>query len=164
MSDSAPQDRRRSARFATHLLASVRESGKARSPATILDISSHGCRIETASGLVEGSWVWLNLPSLSAQYSRVSWRCDAFAGLEFCAPLSEVVLEHLLGARRVLTKEDEARLKEASTRCRTLANRTGGAAATQLVSLATACEVTVLVEHLKGLQSSNVKLSVGHGG
>ncbi|HEU5285618.1 MAG TPA: PilZ domain-containing protein, partial [Sphingomicrobium sp.] len=64
MSDSAnPQERperRRANRIALRLGATMREPNRGRVEARLIDISTHGCRVEAISGASPDSWLWLN--------------------------------------------------------------------------------------------------------
>jgi hypothetical protein len=146
----APQnEQRRASRFACDLVASVRDRGRARSPARLIDISTHGCRIETMSGPHAGDWIWLSLPGLEAQYVRVVWSAAGFAGLEFAAPLTPAVLHNLVSPRppseRRLTQ-----LQELSRRCLQLSERLSGYGdATCLLTLSQDCKTSAVVEELR---------------
>lgn len=114
-------DQRRSPRFATNLKAWLRSSGKARAPTRIVDLSTHGCRIDEAWGLILDAPVWLTLGSLQALQARVVWTHYSFAGLEFEVPLNEAVLDSLLRNAPPPADDELAALRETSVRCRTLA-------------------------------------------
>ena len=89
-------ERRRANRAALRLSATMREAGRSRVQARLIDISTHGCRVECASGASAETWIWLSIAGLETQYCRVVWRHQEFAGLEFVTPLAEPVLERLL--------------------------------------------------------------------
>ena len=76
-------DRRRVPRAALRLNATIREPGRSRAGVKVIDISTHGCRIEAITGASVDSWVLLTIAGLETQYSRVAWSCHEFAGLEF---------------------------------------------------------------------------------
>src|SRR5262249_20162957 len=76
-------DRRRAARSALRLTATMREGSKSRVQARVIDISTHGCRIECTSTAVADAWIWLSIAGLETQYCRVVWHCQEFIGLEF---------------------------------------------------------------------------------
>ena len=82
-------DRRRAERAALRLNATMREAGRGRVTARVIDISTHGCRIEAGSGASVETWLWLSIAGLETQYCRVVWRCQEFAGLEFATPDKE---------------------------------------------------------------------------
>jgi hypothetical protein len=86
--DGSP-DRRRAPRMAIRLNASIREPGRSRTGARLIDISTHGCRVEITSGASQDTWVMLSIAGLETQYCRVVWRCHEFAGIEFATPLAE---------------------------------------------------------------------------
>src|SRR6266550_3623147 len=115
-SDSQPE-RRRAPRTALRLTASIREPGRSRTSARVIDLSTRGCRIETNSSASADSWLLLTIAGLETQYCRVVWSCHEFAGVEFATPLTEAVLDRLL--------QDQNRLSEtAITDLRAIANRT----------------------------------------
>ena len=51
-------ERRRAARAALHLSATLRE-GSRKAEARVIDMSTHGCRVECSCVVADGSWVWL---------------------------------------------------------------------------------------------------------
>ena len=71
------------------LNATIREPGRSRVGVRVIDMSTHGCRIESTSGTSPDTWVLLSIAGLETQYCRVAWACHEFAGLEFATPLSE---------------------------------------------------------------------------
>lgn len=142
-------ERRRAARAALRLSATIREPGRSRTTVRVIDISTHGCRIEAPSGPSPGSWVLLSIAGLDTQYSRVVWQCHEFAGLEFATPLAEVALDSLLQAQM---QPSEAAIGE----LRDIANRTHRLAAQQaegdnqlLAELSRKCAVDAVVEGLR---------------
>src|SRR5262249_29596689 len=76
-------ERRRATRSALRLNAMMRDGNKSRVKARVIDISTHGCRIECTSAVAEDAWIWLNITGLENQYCRVVWHCQEFVGLEF---------------------------------------------------------------------------------
>src|SRR6185437_6190076 len=89
-------ERRRAPRNALRLNATIREPGRSRTGARVIDISTHGCRIEALPGASAESWILLSIAGLETQYCRVVWSCHEFAGVEFANPLAEAVLDRLL--------------------------------------------------------------------
>jgi len=53
-------DRRRTGRTALRLTATMREGSKSRVQARVIDISTHGCRIECTSSVAADAWIWLS--------------------------------------------------------------------------------------------------------
>src|SRR5919107_5740455 len=114
MSDSVVRldgqpERRRTPRTGLRLSASIREPGRSRTAAKLIDISTHGCRIEATSGASADTWLMLTIAGLETQYCRIVWRCHEFAGIEFATPLAEAVLERLLQDQNQLS---ESAIKE----------------------------------------------------
>lgn len=141
-------ERRRAPRAALRLNATIREPGRSRVGVRVIDISTHGCRIEATSGASPDQWVLLSIAGLDTQYCRVVWQCNEFAGLEFATPLADVVLDRLL---------EDQKLSEASIgELRDIAHRTHRLAATQthgdpkvLADLSRKCAVDAVVEALR---------------
>ena len=156
-SDQRPdgsQERRRAPRTALRLSASVREPGRSRSAARLIDISTHGCRVEITSGASQDTWVMLTIAGLETQYCRVVWRCHEFAGIEFATPLAEAVLERLL--------QDHSQLSEvAISELRSIANRAHALSVHEtedrqtLTELSRKCAVDAVVEGLRLGEAKN---------
>ena len=152
-SDKRPEvepDRRRAPRAALRLSATIREPGRSRVGVRIIDMSTHGCRIEATSGAPAEAWVLLSVAGLESQYCRIVWRAHEFAGLEFASPIAEAVLDRLL--------QDQEQLSERTvTELRSIANRTHRLATTgptgedseTLVELSHKCAVDAVVEGLR---------------
>ena len=143
-------DRRRAPRAALRLSATIREPGRSRTQVRVIDMSTHGCRIEATSGPSVDTWVLLSIGGLDTQYCRVVWQVHEFAGLEFAAPISDAVLERLLESQQDLS---ESAIKE----LRDIAQRTHRLAATKqpnggtetLADLSHKCAVDAVVEGLR---------------
>ena len=151
-SETSPEvesERRRAPRAALRLSATIREPGRSRVGVRVIDMSTHGCRIEASSGAPAEAWVLLSVAGLESQYCRIVWRAHEFAGLEFASPIAEAVLDRLL--------QDQEQLTESTvTELRSIANRTHRLATTQpegdngtLVELSHKCAVDAVVEGLK---------------
>ncbi len=147
---SSPPDqveRRRVKRFALRLPASVRERAGARRPMCVIDISTHGCRIECQSKLNPETAIWVYLAHLAAIEAKVVWCRDNFAGLEFSVPLHQAVLDGLLGHSEQLAETEIARLTDISRRSRWLARKTPQPETFQeLARLSRDCATSALVE------------------
>src|SRR6478672_1936830 len=72
----ASPDRRRAGRAALSLTATMREGSRSKVQVRIIDISTHGCRIECTSAVSVDANVWLTIPGLENQYCRVVWHCQ----------------------------------------------------------------------------------------
>ena len=142
-------DRRRAERAALRLNATMREAGRGRVTARVIDISTHGCRIEAGSGASVESWLWLSIAGLETQYCRVVWRCQEFAGLEFATPLSEPVLDRLLQDTKQLTESTITELRDIANRTHRLASKEGSADTKTLAELSRKCAVEAVVEGLR---------------
>lgn len=146
-SDGQPE-RRRAPRTALRLNASIREPGRSRSGTRVIDISVHGCRIESLPGATVDSWVLLTIAGLETQYCRVVWACHEFAGLEFATPLAEAVLERLLHGASELSETAISELRSIATRAHRLSTQEEGERRT-LAELSRKCAVDAVVEGLR---------------
>jgi hypothetical protein len=154
MSDSAtpPEDkheRRRVHRTALRLSATIREPGRSRVGVRVIDISTHGCRIETTSGATPDTWLLLSIAGLETQYCRIAWCREEFAGLEFASPLAEPVLERLLTDHQQLSEASIGELREISARAHRLASKQATADDQALAQFSDKCAVDAVVEALK---------------
>jgi hypothetical protein len=138
-------ERRRVPRIAFQVHAALREPGNQRFPIRVIDISTHGCRIELSCAQELASNVWLYLNNLDAQSMRVAWNRDTFAGLEFDTPLHEAVLDALLDAEQDVAEPTTAELYGLALRSQDGADRAAPApVAYELKSLARACASAAL--------------------
>ena len=145
--DGQPE-RRRAPRAALRLSATIREPGRSRTGVRVIDISTHGCRIEATSGPSPDCWVLLSIAGLDTQYCCVVWQFHEFAGLEFATPITELVLERLLQDQQ----SSEASVKE----LRDIANRTHSLSVKNadrdtgsLAELSRKCAVDAVIEGLR---------------
>ncbi len=153
MSDSSERpdgqpERRRAARAALRITASIREPGRSRVGAKLIDISTHGCRIEATSGASADTWIMLSIAGLETQYCRVVWRCHEFAGIEFASPLAEAVLDRLLADQSQLSETTISELRSIANRAHRLSTQETGDRQT-LTELSRKCAVDAVVEGLK---------------
>ncbi|WP_028969396.1 PilZ domain-containing protein [Sphingomonas sp. URHD0057] len=153
MTDSAARfdgstDRRRAPRMAIRLNASIREPGRSRTGAKLIDISMHGCRVEITSGASQDTWVMLSIAGLETQYCRVVWRCHEFAGIEFATPLAEAVLERLLQDQQELSETTISELRAIANRAHHLSVQEADDRQT-LTELSRKCAVDAVVEGLR---------------
>lgn len=142
-------DRRRAPRAALRLNATIREPGRSRVGARVIDISTHGCRIEATSGASPDTWLLLSIAGLETQYCRVVWQANEFAGLEFAKPLAEVVLENLLKDQTHLSEKAIGELREISRRTHRLANIDSTKDPETLSELSHKCAADAVVEALR---------------
>lgn len=145
--DGQPE-RRRAPRNALRLNASIREPGRSRTGARVIDISIHGCRIEAMPGVSADSWVLLSIAGLETQYSRVVWSCHEFAGIEFATPIAESVLDRLLQEHGQLSETAIGELRAIATRAHRLSTQDHGERRT-LTELSRKCAVDAVVEGLR---------------
>jgi hypothetical protein len=153
MSDPATRpdgqaERRRAPRTALRLDASVREPGRSRVAARLIDLSVRGCRIEVTPGVSADSWLLLAIDGLETQYCRVVWACHEFAGVEFATPLAETVLDRLLQDQTALSESTIRELRSVATRAHNLSMQEADDRRT-LSEISRQCAVEALVEGLR---------------
>lgn len=146
-------ERRRAARTALHLDATLRD-GNRKAPARVIDLSTHGCRIACSTVVADDSWVWLNLPGLEGQRSRVVWHCEEFIGLEFETPLSQPVFDRLLQAQEQLPVTAISELRSIASRTNWLARKAGDEDIAILADISRQCAENAVVEGLRLAQSA----------
>ena len=78
------------------LRAGLRQRGASAVTVQILDLSTHGFRIDTHLSLEVGTQVWLRLPGLEATPARVAWVEGHRAGCAFDRPLHPAVLSMIV--------------------------------------------------------------------
>lgn len=89
---------RKSTRVPISLDAGLRaRGGYSAVSVQILDLSTHGFRIETLLDLAVGMDVWLRLPGLEPCHAKVAWIEGYIAGCAFERPLHPAVLDMIVG-------------------------------------------------------------------
>lgn len=141
-------DRRRATRTALRLNAMMRDGGKTRVKARVIDISTHGCRIECTSAVAEDSWIWLNIAGLENQYCRVVWHCQEFVGLEFAKPLLDAVFDKLLADHEQLGETGIKDLRKIASRTHWLARQAGDSDIAILAEISRKCAEDAVIEGL----------------
>jgi len=145
--DGQPE-RRRAQRTALRLNATIREPGRSRTQVRIIDISTHGCRIDATTGPSADTWVLLSISGLETQYCRVAWQFHEFVGLEFATPIAEPVLERLLQGQQ-LSEATVKELRDIANRTHRLSGKQTEADAETLAELSSKCAVDAVVEGLR---------------
>lgn len=146
-------DCRRIQRLALSLPATAREQGRSRFAVRIVDMSTHGCRIEVPIGLVADANLWLSVAGLAAIESRIVWHKGNFAGLEFNPPMSEAVLDGVLEAHTTVTASAALELRGLASRIRRLWLQSTDCRA-DLQRFSRDCSVQALVHALKLAEQS----------
>ena len=146
--NQAPMERRRAARAAIHLSATMRD-GSRKAPARVLDMSTNGCRIECSTVVADGTWVWLGIDGLQNQRCRVVWHCEEFIGLEFETALSEAVFDRLLQSQQQLPETAIRELRGIASRTNWLARRAGEEDIAILADISRQCAESAVVEGLR---------------
>jgi hypothetical protein len=141
-------ERRRAARTALHLNATLRD-GNRKAPARVIDMSIHGCRIACSTVVADDHMVWLTLEGLEGQRSRVAWHCEEFIGLEFETPLNEAVFERLLQQQRQLPEKEIKELRSIASRTHWLARQAGDEDIAILADISRQCAENAVVEGLR---------------
>lgn len=150
-SDTRPDgqpERRRAPRSALRLNATIREPGRSRAGARVIDISTHGCRIESLPGATVDNYVLLSIAGLDTQYCRVVWSCHEFVGVEFAAPLAEAVLDRLLAEAGQLSESAIGELRSIANRAQRLSTQEESERRT-LAELSRKCAVDAVVGGLR---------------
>jgi hypothetical protein len=93
---ASPRQQRRAERHATDISAGVRERGRSRLEIDVVDLSTHGCKIEFRGVLIVGAHAWLTLPTLESWSARIAWMEEGKAGLDFTRPLHPAVADRLI--------------------------------------------------------------------
>lgn len=144
-----PEERRRVERLALRLNATMRDGTKSRVRARVIDMSTHGCRIECTSLVEDDSWIWLSIAGLETQFCRVVWHCQEFIGLEFERPLSDAVFEKLLADQGTLPDTAIKELRSIATRTHWLARQAEDRDIAILADLSRKCAMDAVVEGLR---------------
>jgi len=142
-------DRRRANRAALSINATMREGSRTKVQVRVLDISTHGCRVECTSAVPVDACVWLSIPGIENQYCRVVWHCQEFVGLEFEKPLSGAVFDRLLKEQEQLAENTIAELRDIANRAHWLATQADIADIHILAELSRKCAVDAAVEGLR---------------
>ncbi|OYY90616.1 MAG: pilus assembly protein PilZ [Sphingomonas sp. 28-66-16] len=88
--------RRRSPRAPVSLDAKIGRGGLDRTLCRVVDLSIHGARLQTYSGLRAGTMIWLTLPQIGQVAANIIWADDFAAGCQFQTPLDEDALQTLI--------------------------------------------------------------------
>jgi hypothetical protein len=145
----AQGERRRVERLALRLTATMRDGTRSRVKARVIDMSTHGCRIECTTTVEDDSWVWLGIAGLENQFCRVAWHCQEFIGLEFEKPLSEAVFDKLLAEQGQLPETAIKDLRSIASRTHWLARQASDSDIAILADLSRKCAVDAVVEGLR---------------
>ena len=100
--EPAESGRRRSVRAPVSLDARIGKG--ARALCKVVDISIHGARLQTYSGLKRGGTIWLTLPGIGQLAADVMWADDFVAGCQFHQPIDPGAFETLVGLDGVATR------------------------------------------------------------
>lgn len=95
--ESALVDQRRGMRQRIECVRAT-ANGETEAPfvASLLDVSTFGCRLGEAEMLEAGKRVWLRLPGASPIVATVAWAHDGAAGCRFGTPISQGLMRALL--------------------------------------------------------------------
>ena len=93
--DHVGQAPRRAERVTVRMQASLREPSFSKFDVLVSDLSTDGFRCETHYRLAPNSIVWLSIPGLAPQESRVVWSNRNVYGCAFSQPLHVAVMEHV---------------------------------------------------------------------
>lgn len=93
LATSPPGRERKAERKPVRLGAGLRQSGSHKVTVNLIDLSTHGFKVETYSGLYPGTDVWITLPGLAGCHARVVWAEGTYLGCEFVNPLHPAVID-----------------------------------------------------------------------
>ena len=93
-------DGRSAERRIVNLAARLREPGARIVDAEVLNLSTDGYMAVADLPLEIGASVWLKLPGLEPQNSRVVWTEDGKAGFEFMTPLHPATVDLVVQSSR----------------------------------------------------------------
>lgn len=99
-SRNSKEDRRANRRALT-LRADIRETGSARYPVDVLDLSETGFSCESWDQLGIGKTVFLQIESFAPFPARVMWREGSLHGFQFLRPLYPAVVDTIAQRFRV---------------------------------------------------------------
>ena len=142
-------ERRRASRSALRLPAILRDESDCQIAVQLIDVSTHGCRIECPSPLVADSWLWLDIAGLETQHCRIVWVCEEFAGVEFESPVAEAMLETLALGLAKLPEAEIQELRGIAARTLGLAREADDTVIALLAELSRTCAVDALIEGLR---------------
>jgi len=142
-------DRRKVERTALRLTATMRDGTRSRVKVRVIDMSTHGCRIECSSSVEDDSWIWLSIAGLENQFCRVVWHAHEFIGLEFERPLSEAVFEKLLADQGQMPDTAINELRSIATRTHWLARQAEDSDIAILADLSRKCAEDAVIEGLR---------------
>ena len=94
------EEGRKAERRIVNLAARLRDPGAKVVDTEVQDLSTDGFKARVEFPLEPGSAVWLKLPGLEPQNSRVVWCDDGKAGFDFATPLHPATLELLVAGSR----------------------------------------------------------------
>lgn len=127
----------------------MREGSRSKVQVRVIDISTHGCRIQCTSAVPVDACVWLSIPTLENQYCKVIWACQEFVGLEFEKPLANAVFEKLIREQQELPETAISELRDIASRTHWLATQADIADIHILAELSRKCAVDAVVEGFK---------------
>lgn len=93
-------DGRTAERRIVNLAARLREPGARIADAEVLDLSTDGFMAVSELVLEPGTTVWLKLPGLEPQNSRVVWAEGGKTGFQFATPLHAATIDLLVQTSR----------------------------------------------------------------
>jgi hypothetical protein len=94
--ETRPERRGGAKRTPVSLDARMGRGGLARALCKVVDVSTHGARLQTFSALKRGMRIRLTLPKLGTVEADVTWADDFVAGCRFQAPLTVGQFEDLI--------------------------------------------------------------------
>ena len=142
-------DRRRAPRAGLRLSATIREPGRSRTGVKVIDISTHGCRVEAPPAHRPDTWVMLSIAGLEAQYCRIVWRAHEFAGLEFATRSPRRCSSACCRTRASCPRQSIGDLRDIANRMHRLGTVETSKDSGTLVDLSSKCAADAVVEGLR---------------
>lgn len=77
----------------------VRETGATVTRVAVTDLSTEGCRFQSAGNFETATMIWLKIDGVGAREARIVWRAQEGYGCEFLAPMQIETLDGICAQR-----------------------------------------------------------------
>jgi hypothetical protein len=91
-----PADERVAARSSVHLPVFLLSPGGEPYSATVIDVSTHGFRVQCGYLATVGQFLALDIPAFARYSGWVAWAKVSEFGLDVAHPLPEMVVNHIM--------------------------------------------------------------------
>ena len=89
-------DARVASRASIHLPAFLTAPGGEPFTATVVDIATHGFRVQSGYPAKMGQFLAIEVPAFACYSGWVAWACSGEFGFDVANPLPEPVVDHIL--------------------------------------------------------------------